>query len=43
VSFDGYRIIATMLLSFFQWFLIAKFMSWLIRKFTGTRGSRSVG
>jgi hypothetical protein len=41
ISINGYRLLATMLLSFLQWVLIAKFLSWLTRKFTGTSGSRS--
>jgi hypothetical protein len=43
ISFNGYRLLGTMLLSFVQWFLIAKILSWLARKFTGTSQPRNEG
>lgn len=33
ISINGYRLLATMLLSFFQWFLIAKILTRLIKRF----------
>jgi hypothetical protein len=35
ISFDGYQLLLTMLLSFVQWILVAKILSWLIQKFAG--------
>ena len=35
VSINGYRLVVTMLLSFVQWLLVARFLSWLILKLKG--------
>jgi hypothetical protein len=35
ISINGYRLLVTMLLSFVQWLLVARFLSWLILKLKG--------
>ena len=37
ISINGYRLLATMFLSFVQWLLIGKFLSWAVRKLRENR------